>query len=520
MVQVATLKEEHTAGSFRARLIVFLAISIVTLPIVLGLGMTKGLSHDEHQHIAAGALIAREGLLPYRDFPHFHTPYLAYAYALAFRVSDHLLVAGRLISVLSATAILGIIGAIAYQLFLPRGKSTAVLVCFGSVLLAITTQLFTETSGYAWNHEPALFFSMAAFVAHVAGLRSSKAGWFAVSGAMLAIAIGIRITCAPLVAPFGLSLLLHGTRPFWQWKRILPFCGGLLLGLSGLFYFLAIAPEQTLFDNFGFAKANVIYRFSTGEPRTMTIGTKLRFFWKLVVRPDWGLFIAGLLPLVGAHLANRGTPRKLPIEGRFVLLLLPFVLIGSFAPSPLFDQYFYPLVPFLLLTGLYAWASIPAESPWYRRVLVANSVAVVLSLAMGISAFEDFKNFFKLRRWHGIKLHEQAQELKDKVGSGRVLTLAPICPLEANLSIYPSFSTGPIAWRVSPYIDPAKAQRLGITTPTTLATLLAAEAPSGVLVGFEKNGEEILSNFAKDHGYVSIPFDEEGRVWVSPKDPR
>jgi len=334
---------------------------------------------------------------------------------------------------------------------------------------------------------------------------------------MLAIAIGIRVTCAPLIAPFALSLLIHGSRPIWQWKRILSFGGGLLLGLSGLLYFLAVAPEQTLFDNFGFAKANIVYRFSTGEPRTMTIATKLRFFWKLVVRPDWGLFIAGLLPLLGAYLANRGTAQKLPTEGRFVLLLLPFVLIGSFAPSPLFDQYFYPLVPFLVLTGLYALASIPAESPWYRPILLANSVAVLLSLAMGISAFEDFKDFYKLRKWHGVKLHEQAQELNEKLGHGRVLTLAPIHPLEADLSIYPSFSTGPVAWRVSPYIDPAKAQRLGITTPTTFARLLDAEAPSGILVGFEKNGEELLSNFATDHGYAAVPFDEEEQLWVAPR---
>ena len=88
-------------------------------------------------------------------------------------------------------------------------------------------------------------------------------------------------------------------------------------------------PEQAPFANFGFAKVNVTYRFSTGEPRTMTIAKKLRFFFKLIIRPDAALFVAGLLPILAAHLANRGTGRRLRFELRFVLLLLPFVLIGS-----------------------------------------------------------------------------------------------------------------------------------------------------------------------------------------------
>ena len=199
-------------ASLRASVLVFLVVSALVFPLVLGLGMTRGLSHDEHQHVAAGALIAREGLLPYRDFPHFHTPYLAFAYALLFRVSDHLLIAARLLSVLCATAILGVIGSIAYHLFRDRGKRFAALVCAGSVLLALTTRLFTETSGHAWNHEPSLFLALLAFAAHLAGLRSPGPRWFVASGALLGLAIGTRITCAPLVAPFGLALLFYPTR--------------------------------------------------------------------------------------------------------------------------------------------------------------------------------------------------------------------------------------------------------------------------------------------------------------------
>ena len=51
----------------------FFALITVSL---FAIAMCRGLSRDEHQFIAAGALLATEGLLPYRDFPYFHVPNL------------------------------------------------------------------------------------------------------------------------------------------------------------------------------------------------------------------------------------------------------------------------------------------------------------------------------------------------------------------------------------------------------------------------------------------------------------
>ena len=45
--------------------LVLLAAAFVLL---WGLNMRRGLNHDEHQFVASGALLARAGLLPYRDF--------------------------------------------------------------------------------------------------------------------------------------------------------------------------------------------------------------------------------------------------------------------------------------------------------------------------------------------------------------------------------------------------------------------------------------------------------------------
>src|SRR5262245_45862818 len=104
------LRDVVTRPSVRTAVMAFLVVTALVFPIVAGLGMTKGLNHDEHQHVAAGALVAREGLIPYRDFPYFHTPYLPFAYAVLFRGTDHLLSAARILSAFCASAILGVIG--------------------------------------------------------------------------------------------------------------------------------------------------------------------------------------------------------------------------------------------------------------------------------------------------------------------------------------------------------------------------------------------------------------------------
>src|SRR5881392_3436095 len=44
--------------------------------LLMSISVAHPLDHDEHQFIASGALLARRGLLPYRDYPYFHLPNL------------------------------------------------------------------------------------------------------------------------------------------------------------------------------------------------------------------------------------------------------------------------------------------------------------------------------------------------------------------------------------------------------------------------------------------------------------
>ena len=208
------------------------------------------------------------------------------------------------------------------------------------------------------------------------------------------------------------------------------------------------------------------------------------------------------------------TPKRWNLTG--VLITLPFLLIGCFAPSPLFQQYFYPLVPFLLLAALYGLASVAPETVWFRRTLVLGALCVVLSVGLGRRIYDHIGLLASARSWTPVKFHRFGVELRPLAASGRVLTLAPIYPLEAGLPIYPALATGPFAWRISPYVEPGKAARLGMITPATLEATLDADPPGAFLLGFEhgRGAEKDLQRYAGSRGYVPIHRPDGHQLWM------
>ncbi|RYD71684.1 MAG: hypothetical protein EOP84_24465, partial [Verrucomicrobiaceae bacterium] len=62
-------------------------------------GMQRDLNHDEHQFLAPGVLLSREGLLPFRDYPLFHLPNLVFAYAALDRLTGWPVLPAKLLSI-------------------------------------------------------------------------------------------------------------------------------------------------------------------------------------------------------------------------------------------------------------------------------------------------------------------------------------------------------------------------------------------------------------------------------------
>src|SRR4030066_86580 len=81
------------------------SLLLFTLALNVSRAVRADYNHDEDQFIASARLLLDEGLLPYRDYPYFHTPYLVFVYALLFTLtgSDNLL-AARLFSAVCASS--------------------------------------------------------------------------------------------------------------------------------------------------------------------------------------------------------------------------------------------------------------------------------------------------------------------------------------------------------------------------------------------------------------------------------
>ena len=127
--------------------------------------MRRGLNHDEHQFVASAALIARQDMLPYRDFPYFHVPTLSIIYALIFRFTDYLLLGARWFSVVCSWLTLAVLLAAALVWLRNLRASGRLLAGVLVTLLVMNTPAFLHASGRAWNHDfPTLLTLAAAFL--------------------------------------------------------------------------------------------------------------------------------------------------------------------------------------------------------------------------------------------------------------------------------------------------------------------------------------------------------------------
>src|SRR2546423_3566203 len=343
-------------GALQIALVVTCLFALLLLLFVRA--MARELNHDEHQFIAPPALLLRAGLLPYRDYPFFHMPNLVFVFAALFSTTSHLLLAARCFNAFYAALLLLLVFAIAGRRFSAMPDKRW-LIAFAFVLLLSLNPFFRFTAGRAWNHDLAVLASVAAFTALLRTTESERGWlWLGSAGALLGIAIGTRLSLAPLVAPFALTTVLFPVRGLRRILCLTIFLLGLGIALlpSALLFFFA--PSQFLFGNFTYnATLDRLYRQSAGLGG-ITFLTKLAFPVQQLLKSPCDLVLVagfvyfGLRPWWRAGWRNIAAHRETAV----LLLMLPFLFIGSWAPAVSHRQYYYPFVPFLLLGNTYGIA--------------------------------------------------------------------------------------------------------------------------------------------------------------------
>jgi hypothetical protein len=486
--------------------------------------MLKHLQNDEHQFVASGALLARHWTLPYRDYPYFHMPNLVLIYAALFKATDYLLLSSRMVSVVCAALALGAICWTGLQLFLDGPRWRRFSIAGGVVLLLMCNPVFTFTMGRAWNHDlPTLLTLLAFLTCCRSALRRHPGAWIAASGLLLGFAIGTRLTYLALVAPFAAVAIWHPSTTSWRRRLVLTsaFGGGVVIALVPALVLLAIAPEQFIFGNFAGAGLNTQFRADLSHAETMTLLSKLKYVWQAMGRTGNLMIVLALLVVTPwASIVPRSvSPAKLE-KGRqfplvFVLALMPFFIVGAFAPTPTWYQYLYAPIPFLVLAVLYGLAAPRSEAAlkWSLKVFL---VVVVVAVAYGSKDYRQARKLLAFEEWTPVKVHKMGQELPSGSRAGKVLTVAPIIPLEGGREIYKEFVTGPFAWRTARFLPQHRRRALGMIAEQDLPDLVRGDLPGAVLVGFEKHGvEDGLIAYAQHDGYAPTALTDQVVVWVA-----
>jgi hypothetical protein len=469
------------------------ALSYAAIVTVVG-ALLNAVNHDEHQFMASAYMVARHGLQPYRDFAYLQMPNLVYVYAPFFFTPNPFL-AARLFTALCGFGLCLTVFLVARSLFRPLGPLPATVISAAGTVLMCNTVLYHYATSKVWNHASATLCAVLAFLLHCKAIRETRFAYFLFSG----FALGIRLTFAPLIVPFVLAILICGSAS-WPGKARSTFAfaiGGMVANLPAI-YFCLTSYRDFIFGNFGYRQLDVLYTKQELPPSTPTdlvgkVHHLVQTFW-----PGSGNFLVPIVAAFGVALLIIAVIRRVSrstMEVVFVATLLPFLLVGSFAPTPPQYQYYFAFIPFLLLLGLYALSSIGSS-----KLLRAG--AALLLLCGAISFFPNAplrKNLghssrlFQPADWVPLQVEKESQWIKQQLDSsrqGKVLTLSPLYAIEAGLPIYNEFVTGPFAWRVSHLVSADEAAARHWPYAPAIDELLRNDPPMAVLTGTENENIE------------------------------
>jgi hypothetical protein len=489
--------------------------------------MDRDLNHDEHQFLTPGALLTRQHVLPYRDYPLFHLPNLTYIYGSLLRVTDHYLLAAKVLSVLASTAVLGMILLRAARCSPFGSTAWALPIGLALALLLVTDPLFLWTSGKTWNHELSTMFLMVGYLSQLAAIQRNSLLFSGFAGFMVSLAIGTRLTVIPAVIPFAASFLfIPGITTSRRLAHFTAFTGASLIAAAPTLLAFFTSRDAFIFGNFECPRLRLLDPNDSRAADTVTWWRKIRYFVKEIVllgRKDdqfRGSLLVALpfatlsLPVVWRWIRTRDLKY---FPSRFSAALVAFVALGCALPTRYQYQHWFIVVPFMLLAIA---ESLQFETPgtrsWKPWTLTLFAAA---SLLMNGRAFaEPLTILFKPGEWYPVRLHTYGEEISSYITAGKVLTLGPAYVDESGLPTYPTFATGPFAWRLAHLVETENRRRFHLTAPADLESLLSKDPPAAILTGVEKDDLEApLIEYAKAHGYERVLLKKGRELWIMPK---
>ncbi|HEY0369543.1 MAG TPA: hypothetical protein VGC85_08105, partial [Chthoniobacterales bacterium] len=494
-----------------------IAILFCTL-VTLAVGcIARSFDHDEGQFIASGALLARERLLPYLDYPYFHFPNLSFIFAALFSGSSYLLLTARSFNIVCAELLLVLVFVVALRASAFLGEKRWLAASAVTLLLALNP-FFKLTTGRAWNHDLPILCSFVSFLALMRGLQpGGRPRWIAASGALLGLALGTRLTFVPLLLPLCLLTFMFSPPEVGKARRLVLLLGSCALVMLPTILLFAATPGTFLFDNVTMnGSLNRRYRLAR-HPKEYLLMAKLFVPLRLLLRRPSSLLLAIAFYVFAWRLPSRANQVFQNANTAAYLVIVPFGIAGAMLPSPSHEQYYGMVIPFVVLGTAAGMAQAWKQG---SSRLVMRFVTAIIAIGLIETVIELHRSGISTprRQWAVWTKHEIGREVSRFAGNGRILTLAPIYPLEGGAGIYKEFCTGPFAWRVSTYADEKDQLRYKLPTPDRLESFLG-EKPAGILTdtGESARLERPLVEYARNNGYTPTKLANALTLWLPPR---
>jgi len=413
-----------------------------THALILGHYLDSSRMNADEGYYAIAARSVMEGRLPYRDFAYTQMPLLPYLNGLVMELTGYGLTIQRLInSAWSFAALLAVVLALRLRTrsFEP-GLAAAFCLAASPHLAAITAM--GKTTG-------AELLGMA-LVALAATAPLSPLRRAAALSACGALALGIRLSCGPMVA---LMALLPVFEARGRRERLLTMAvpAGVMLAVFGPF--LLAAPEQMYFCNWQYHVSSVFQRRSLAQALE---------WWH--TSPGAILVLVAGLPAIFSLVRKRQTDLVLMLAAALLGLTLPMI------PRSAYGMYVIPALPLALVAGMGAvWSHERIRKNPFRHAIWLLPALVL---------------YHPLPKEHGgstsASVVATAGYLRDEVPPGPILTSLPIVAVESGRGVMPGTEMGMFA-AMAPD-ERERAMRLNFTTLPDLIEMMEGMEPAALVL--------------------------------------
>ena len=506
----------------------------IGLAILLCGALTRGVTYDEDQYIAAGVLT--QELMPYRDFLYLQPPLYPFFLAAIFPFAEGWYVlTARLVT-------FGLASVSALLLWhLVRKLGAGLLLAVILLTACLASPFLLAPLANARNDALPLTLMLAGLAAHLwaedhatsarASSRASSRASFRADPlanfwrerstrlvAALLMGLAVEAKLSYLFAPLAIGI--HAL--FAPRHRLPPvLLGGALAALPAVWCWFE-APEA-----FRFGLLDYHLTAPTDWYTAQGMADLLQPWSRLVAFTDHAA-LGGNLTLVilaaALSLLAMARHRKWKRPGRLLFGLTTGALVFAAVPAPSWAMYFAPVAPLLAccIAHLDRTTTHLAGRARKQVLMVVAALPILPFLALQLA---ELPGLLHPDQWVGVAIHRNARFLRDSLPNRdterEIATLFPMFVLETN-PIRPEFATGPFVFRSAAAFPPDLLARLHALSPATLEAAFASSPPDAIYAGRYADAWPIpmdaaLADYAQRHAWPLARTDRwGGKLWIRP----